>query len=153
MTPAESKALTRRFCDEVWNAQDLSRLDELVAEDITLHVGGGSFSGRDAMLAIADQWFRPFPDLHCEVLQQVAEGDRVADYLLFTGHHTGDDFHPGLFRARSLPPIPATGAEFAFTQTCITRIEDGRMAEIWEDFDRVRFWMQLGVALAVPEPT
>jgi hypothetical protein len=80
LTPDENKALTRRFCEEVWNAQDLSRLDELVTEDITLHVGGGSFSGRDAMLAIANQWF----------------------------------------------------------------------AQIWEDFDRVRFWMQLGVELAVP---
>jgi predicted ester cyclase len=150
VTPDENKALLRRFSELVWNQKDMSHLDELVAEDVTLHVGGGSFSGRDAMLAIVDQWYAPFPDLHCETLQQVAEGDRVAEYLLFTGHHTGVEFYPGLFRARGLPAIPATGAEFAFTQTCITRVENGRMAEVWEDFDRVRFWMQLGVGLDVP---
>jgi hypothetical protein len=27
---------------------------------------------------------------------------------------------------------------------------NGLMAETWEDFDRVRLWMQLGVELVVP---
>jgi hypothetical protein len=60
-------------------------------------------------------------------------------------------YHPGLFRAIGLPPIPAAGKPFRFTQTHIIRIQEGLIAEIWEDFDRVRFWMQLGVTLVVPE--
>ena len=146
-----NKAITRRFSDEIWTGKDLTQLEDLVSENYTVHVGGGSFSGRDAMRAVAEQWHLPFPDLRVTVLQQVAEGDRVVDYLLFEGHHTGTAFWPGLFRALGLPAIPATGKEFKFTQTCITRIEDGRMVETWEDFDRIRLWLQLGVKLVVPE--
>ena len=150
MTPGENAALLRRFTEQVWNGHDLSNIDQLVADDYTVHIGGGTFAGRDTMSAIAKQWFDPFPDLRVETLLQVTEGDLVAEHLLFSGHHTGTACHPGLFRSRGLPPIPASGAEFSFTQTCITRVADGLMAETWEDFDRIRFWMQLGVRLDVP---
>src|ERR1019366_7193724 len=66
------------------------------------------------------------------------------------GTHSGTDFHPGLFHARGLPAIPASGAAIEFTQTCLTRVEGGTMREMWEDFDRVRLFLQLGVGLEVP---
>jgi len=150
MNTDELKAITRRFTELVWNERDMASIPDLVTADITLHIGGGTFSGADMMSPIAAQWHGPFPDLHAEILQQVAEGDRVVDYVLFTGHHSGEAFHPGLFRARGLPPIPATSAEIEFTQMSISRLENGKIAEIWEDFDRIRLWMQLGVTLNVP---
>ena len=101
-------------------------------------------------MSITDQWYSSFPDLQVRVLQYVAEGERVVDYIEFGGHHTGTAFWPGLFRSLGLPAIRATGHEVKFTQTSITRIERGRMAETWEDFDRVRLWLQLGVNLVVP---
>jgi predicted ester cyclase len=143
-------AVTRRFWELIWNRRDLSKLPQLLTEDYTVHIGGGTFGGRDAMRAVGEQWFEPFPDLRCSVLHQVGDGDFVADHLLFTGTHTGGPYHPGLFRARGLPPIPTSGREFEFTQTCLTRLMNGLMAETWEDFDRVRLWMQLGVELVVP---
>ena len=145
----ENKAVTRRFWDEVYSRHDLSKLSELLTDDFTLHVGAASLSDLDPE-AMGEMWFGPFPDLAAEVLKQVAEDDIVADYLVFTGTHSGEPFHPGPFRARGLPPIPASGQRIEFTQTCMTRIEGGRMAGMWEDFDRVRFWMQLGVEFAGP---
>jgi hypothetical protein len=44
-----------------------------------------------------------------------------------------------------------SGKPCKFTKTCITRMEDGHMAKTWDDFDRVRLWLQLGVKLVVPE--
>jgi len=150
MSSDQNKATSRRLAEQLWNERDLSRVNELVTESYTLHIGGGTFSGLDQMAAIAAQWFEPYPDLHVEVVLQVAEGDFVADHLLFTGHHSGSAAHPGLFRARGLPPIPASGRAFEFTQTQISRFENGLIAETWEDFDRIRLWMQLGVQLQVP---
>jgi predicted ester cyclase len=152
VTAVANAALLQRFTEEVWNRRDLTNVEELVTEDYTVHIGGGTLSGRANMAAIAAPWFEPFPDLRVETVLRVADGDLVAEHLLFTGTHTGAPFHPGMFRARGLPPIPPTGAEFAFTQTCITRVEAGLMAETWEDFDRIRLWLQLGVELVVPTP-
>jgi len=150
MSLDENKSVSRRFIEQLWNRKDLFELGDLVTDGYTLHVGGGTFAGLDQMHGIAQQWFEPYPDIHAEVLLQVAEGDFVADHILFTGHHTGSPSHPGLFRARGLPPIPVSGRAFEFTQTQVSRFENGRMAETWEDFDRVRLWMQLGVGLTVP---
>jgi hypothetical protein len=119
-----------------------------------LHVAGADFQGRSALgAAFPSQWFDPFPDLRVTVEQQIAEGDRVAESLTFAGTHSGTDFHPGLFRARGLPPIPARGLPFEFTQISICRFEGDLVAEIWEDFDRIRLFLQLGVDLVVPKPS
>jgi predicted ester cyclase len=145
-------SVTRRFCEVVWNERDLASVPDLVTEDFTIHVSGASFTGRDKLAVIlTTQWFDPFPDISVRVEQVLEEGDLVADRLVFSGTHTGSAFLPGLFRARGLPAIPATGAEFEFTQTNIYRLVDSRIAELWEDFDRIRLFLQLGVGLVVPE--
>lgn len=151
MSLTHNKAVTRRWTEMFWNERDLEQVQEVMTAEPVLHVGGGDFAGIPTLGMVADQWFDPFPDLHADTLQQVAEEDRVAEQLLFTGAHTGTPYHPGLFRAMGLPPIPTSGQPFKFTQTHVIRLEDGKIAEIWEDFDRVRFWMQLGVTLQVPE--
>jgi predicted ester cyclase len=150
VTIDSNKALTRRWTDVFWNQRNPDGVRELMTVEPVLHVGGGDFVGLPTLEVVDDQWFQPFPDLKADTIQQVAEGDRVAEQLIFTGTHSGTAYHPGMFRAVGLPPIPAGGKPFKFTQTHIIRIEDGRIAEIWEDFDRVRFWMQLGVQLHVP---
>jgi predicted ester cyclase len=150
MSIESNKELSRRWAETFWNERNPEGVVPLMTENPVLHVGGGSFAGLPTLAMVADQWFDPFPDLHCETAQQVGEGERVAEILEFTGHHSGTPYHPGLFRSVGLPPIPTSGKPFCFTQTHIIRIEDSKVAEIWEDFDRVRFWMQLGVTLNVP---
>jgi predicted ester cyclase len=146
-----TEAVTARFWDEVWNKRDLGVLHELVAPDFVLHLAGATFSGIDAMGAsFRAQWFEPFPDLACTTVWTLSGGDLVADSLVFAGTHSGTAFHPGLFQARGLPAIEPTGAAIEFTQTCLTRVDGGRMVEMREDFDRVRLFLQLGVGLEVP---
>jgi len=147
-------SLVAQYWDEVWNHKDLSALDRLVNEDFTLHIAGINLTGRDAMReGLAEQWFEPFPDITATTKLCAVEGDLVAEHLVFTGTHTGTPFHPGLFRARGLPAIAASGAAFEFTQTCFTRVHDGRLVETWEDWDRIRMFLQLGVDVAAPPTT
>ena len=142
--------VTTRFWAEVWGDKDMGVLPELLTEGFVLHLSGADFAHVEMMAAaFTAQWFDPFPDLAVRTVRQVVEGDLVAETLVFTGTHTGTPFRPGLFASLGLPAIPAAGAPIEFTQTCVSRIEDGRIAEMWEDFDRVRLFLQLGATLAV----
>jgi predicted ester cyclase len=145
-------AVTTRFWDEVWTRKDFSRLLEILTEDFVLHVGGQDLAHVEHMAAVfTAQWFDPFPDLAVRPVVQVVEGDLVADSLVFSGTHSGTAYHSRLFESLGVPPIPATGTPIEFTQTSVSRVRDGRICEMWEDFDRVRLFQQLGVALALPE--
>jgi predicted ester cyclase len=146
-----TEAVTARFWSEVWNKRDLDVLEELFHPEFVLHLAGASFSGIAAMRASFEtQWFEPFPDLAVKTVVTFSSDDLVADSLVFTGTHSGTAFHPGLFQARGLPAVPAEGAAIEFTQTCLTRVEGCQMVEMFEDFDRVRLFLQLGVGLEVP---
>jgi predicted ester cyclase len=151
MNDDERKEHLRKFWNEVWNERRIEASAAYLTDDVVLHVSGLDIQGRSHLDAtLPSMWFDPFPDLRITIDQQVAEGDRVAEALTFTGTHSGTDFHPGLFRSRGLPPIPARGAPFEFTQMSICRFEGDRVAEIWEDFDRVRLFLQVGARLEVP---
>jgi predicted ester cyclase len=151
MAERDNKELTWQWTQIFWNDRNPEGVIPLMTANPALHVSGATLEGIPTLDMVADQWFDPFPNLRAEVVLQVAEGDRVSEHLVFSGTHTGAPYHPGLFRSRGLPPIPTSGKPFEFTQTHIIRIEEGKIAEIWEDFDRVRFWMQLGVTLGVPD--
>ncbi len=69
-----------------------------------------------------------------DVEEMIAEGDRVMVRWTFRGIHQGE-FH-GL--APSGKPVTYAGIN-------IFRVEDGHIAEVWDLFDRLWMWQQLGV--------
>lgn len=129
-----NKALTRALYEGVWRDRNAELVEEILAPDFVLHVGGGDFDRDATSRARESTWFAAFPDLTVEVKHQVAEGDLVADHIVFGGTHSGASFNG----------IEPSGAAFSFTQTTIARIEDGKIAEIWEDFDWRGLMRQLG---------
>lgn len=55
-------------------------------------------------------------------------------------------------RARHTGPfsgVAPTGREVVWTETHVYRLRDGKIAELWSEFDLLGLWMQLG---AVPAP-
>jgi predicted ester cyclase len=77
-TPDENKVLVQQLIEEVVNARDSAALDELA---------GGEFA------AVARGWIGPFreafPDFRMEIVDLVAEGDRVAAHFRCSGTHRG----------------------------------------------------------------
>ncbi len=129
-----NKALTRRLWEEAWGRHRLDLGEELFTPDIRLHVMGRTVEGLDDMRGTLERWLASFPDIAADVGMQVAEGELVAERIAFSGTHSGEPFHG----------LPASGAEFSFTQTSICRIAGDRIAEIWEDVDWAGFMRQLG---------
>ncbi len=131
-----NKRLVRRLIEEGFNSGDLDAVDEIVAEDVVTHnpiildAPGGSDSVRGGIEMIR----KSFPDIHVEILDMVAEGDRVAIFLRMSGTNTGDYRRGG-----------ATGRSGSLRAFFIWRIADGKLAESWGVADRFDMLQQLGV--------
>src|ERR1051326_5678982 len=89
-----NKELVKRFHDATnsGDADFISRtIDELVAPDaplrtpLPLHV-----TGPEAMKVIFETLRRAFPDLHVQIEDLIAEGDRVVSRNTVTGTHQGE---------------------------------------------------------------
>ena len=131
-----NKELVRRLVERGFNHGDLDVVDELVAPDVVTHnplildapTGPESVRGGIAMLR------RSFPDFHAEILDLMAEGDRVAVFLQLNGTNEGDYRRGG-----------ATEKAASFRAFFIWRVADGRLAENWGVADRFALLQQLGI--------
>jgi predicted ester cyclase len=99
--------------------------------------------GPDAFYATA-LWLRAaFSDLHWEVHDAVASGDLVVLHATMSGRQTGPFVSYGE-DAEATQAMPATGRQFAVTQTHWFRIADGLVIEHWANRDDIGMAQQLG---------
>ena len=132
----ESKALVRRQEEELFGRGNLELADEIYAPDYVGHDPSNpeDVRGLQAAKQAAADYRRAFPDLRVSVEDLIAEGDRVAARLRFRGTHLGE-----------LNGIAPTGRRVDFTGIVISRVEGGRIAEDWANFDDLGMMRQLGV--------
>jgi len=135
----ENKAIVRRLAEEGFNKGNLGIFDELVAPDFVNHnPSPGLPPTREGWKQSAARFRVGFPDLHLQIKDEIAEGDRVV--IRFTAHGTHQNEVIG---------IPATGKEMNVVGISILRIADGKIAERWEEADFLGMMVQLGV---IPPP-
>ena len=134
----QNKQLVRRMY-EVINGRDLSLATELLTEDVVYHdAAPGLPPGREGYLAFTQMFLDAFPDLQLTVEDLLAEGDRVAARVRGRGTHQGE-----------FMGVAPTGRSFEASGITIIRLEDGRIAEEWEQIDILGILQQLGV---IPPP-
>jgi len=99
----ENKALIRRLVEEVYNDNDLDVLDELLADDFVNHSAVPEHQhGIDGFKHVME-WVRTFSsDVHYDIDDIIAEGEKVAVLMTHSGTHTGT--------VRGIPP---TGKRFS----------------------------------------
>jgi steroid delta-isomerase-like uncharacterized protein len=133
VTQAEHKALVARYLEQVLTHGEVAALDDLLAPEFRSWLPDGTSVGpgpyRDAVLASR----RAFPDLAATVLDQVAEGDKVATRWRAHGSHRG------VFAG-----VPATGRHATITAIHLHRVAGGRLAEHWEAINLLPLLRQLG---------
>ncbi len=137
MSIEENKAIVRRF-EEVFNEKRVDRADEFVAQDYIDHA---ALPGQAPGLEGAKQKWAMFiaatPDMRVLIEDMVAEGDKVVARWTYEGTHHGE-----------LLGIPPTGKRFRTSGISIYRLAKGKVAEVWEEFDRLGMLQQLGVVPA-----
>lgn len=135
----QNKTLVRRYNDEFWGSGDESLVEELFAENLVDHNPAGTDlpPGREGMRQSLANFRTAFPDLTTSLEHLIAEGDKVVLRWKARGTHEGE-----------LMGIPATGKQVTLSGIDILRIENGKIAERWAEYDNLGLLQQLGV---VPE--
>jgi len=137
---AETKALARRFLEEVFNGGNLDLVEELVAPGFVNHDAAmpEPLVGIEAAKATISGYRAAFPDLRITIEEQIGEGEYVTSRWMARGTHEGD-----------LMGITATGKQATVTGITIDRIANGRFVESWTNWDTLGLLQQLGVAPAL----
>lgn len=112
--PEHNKRLVRGHFEDFVNRKDLAAIDRNVADSFVDHDGpGGKVIGRDADRAMMARMHQIFPDLHVEVRDALAEGDKVVVRNVWTGTNA------------------STGQRMECHGFVQWRIADGRIVERW----------------------
>lgn len=133
----ENKVIARRFLDELWNRSNFGLVDQLLASDYDGH-SSTVIRGPEGAMALVPRLRNAFPDFQFSILDQIAEGDKVATRWIIRGTHENE--------FQGLPP---SDKQVEMTGITIFRIANGKLIEGWTNEDRFGMWQQLG---AVPAP-
>jgi predicted ester cyclase len=126
MSTEENKGLSNRVARAI-SEGDLDALDELMAPELA-----EEFKRDVAEIR------RAFPDYGGTNVEQIAEGEKVANRFVFLGTHLGE-----------FEGVAPTGKRVEFLGHSIDRVVDEKIVESWVEVDMLGVMQQLG---AVPEP-
>ena len=132
-----NKQVVRQFF-ELLGRHDTERMEQLLVSSTqySFHPSGMpplDWNGHKQLLASITL---AFPDLHHDIKDMVAEGDKVAVRLNVTGTHKGE-----------FQGIPPSGRKLSLDEMAFLTIVDGRITEGWITSDTMSFMQQIG---AVP---
>ena len=146
MSVEEHKALVRRYfedapynpevCDEIY--APTFRFHTIQHASITPQVTESTPESEKA----AYEWLKTVwsSDWRMTIDELIGEGDRIMVRWTFHGTHQGE-----------LSGLPPTHKPVTYSGINIFRIADGKIAEIWDIFDRLWMWQQLGVLPEIKE--
>ena len=135
-TSDENKDISRRADEELFNRGNLSIADKLFASNFVYHdpVSREEWRGPESVKSYAAMLRVAFPDLHQTIEEQIAEGDKVAYRWTARGTHQGE-----------FMGIAPTGNRVEMTGISIARLIDGKLEEIWENYDALGMMQQLSI--------
>lgn len=131
-----NKALLTRWFNEVWNDGRTDVIDELRAPDAIatgLAEGQVESRGKRPFEAFHANLRDALPDLHVNIEDMIAEGDKVAVRVTLEGTHRGSAFGVG-----------PSGRKVTLGAIVIVHIKDGKIAEAWNNIDQLALARQIG---------
>ena len=135
-TPSKAevnKGLARRFFEEIWNDRDESAIERFIPVDAKGNDPDFG-SGREGFRDQWRKWQTAFPDLHFEIVDLIAEGDKVLTRWVLTGTHQGEFLG-----------VAPSGKAIRVQGMSLDRIEDGWVAEGFDGWDALGMRQQLGI--------
>lgn len=120
-----NKALSNAIARAI-SEGDLDALDELMAPELA-----------EGFKRDVAEIRRAFPDYGGTNVDQIAEGEKVANRFVFLGTHLGE-----------FEGVAPTGKRVEFVGHSIDRVVEGKIVESWVEIDMLGVMDQLG---AVPE--
>ena len=136
MSTEQNKSIVRRWIEEGWNKGNVAVVDQFYTPDVVQHDPGSPapVTSSAALKQYVSVFLTAIPDLHFEIDDLIAEGDKVAWRFTSRGTQTGP-----------LLNLPPTGKSSIVTGMVFFRLTDGKIAEVWVNIDNLGLLQQLGV--------
>jgi steroid delta-isomerase-like uncharacterized protein len=140
MSAETRKALERRLIEEVWNRGNLDFAERCFTTDYVNHDPSSpeEIRGPEGFKQNVAAIREAFPDFRMEIVDQVAEGEKVVTRYVITGTQEGE-----------LAGIPPSGRRIEVDGMGIDYFRGGKICESWEYYDVMGLMQQLG---AIPYP-
>ena len=137
-----ARSVVKRFFGDVLAGHDMATVLEVVSEDVLIHPTAmpceAAFYGISGMGSWLSAQWEAFPDLRVIDYSTVAQGDIVVARWVAQGTSRA------VFE--SLPP---TGQRVEFSGVSMYRIENGKIAEVWDTRDTLAIMRQLDPAFGL----
>jgi len=134
-TTDTNKALVRRAIG--YNHGDVADPTEIFAPGFVAHMPGQAPMDRAAFEQFVGGFGVGFPGYTHEVLDQISQGDLVANRVIWRGIHDGE-----------FAGIPPTGQPIELEGINIFKVQGGRVVEQWAELDFFGLLQQIG---AIPQ--
>jgi len=137
----QNKEVVQQMLENVFSGGDMDAIDEVIAPDFIEHeeLPPGMPAGREGIKASIAMMHAAFPDFTVTIDDMIAEGDRVAVRLTWSGTQDGE-----------FMGMPPTGKSFSMNVFDIFRMEGGQVVEHWGLSDTMAMMTQLGM-MPAPE--
>jgi predicted ester cyclase len=137
VSPEQHKAVVRRVFDELFSRGNYSAIGEIYTQDCIVHHDGKT-TRLDEAVSEGKGWRSAAPDLQMVPENMSVQGDMVTVSWTARGTHTG--------RGNGLNK--PTGKRFQLRGNSRFRMVNGKIAEVWNDYDRNELFRQIGVSRA-----
>ena len=124
----------------IWNEGNLELVDELYAPEFVWHVvGADDVVGTEAFKELVTAFRTAFPDIRVTFDEILVAGDKTVIRWTMSGTNTGP-----------LQGTPPTGQPVRLQGVAISRAVDGKTVEVWQHYDQLSMFQQMGFTLAPP---
>ncbi len=134
-SPEQHKVVVRRVFEELFNQGRYEAISQIYLPNCPVHTGNRS-QGLQESVSEGKGWRSAAPDLVMTPHQMSVQGDIVTVSWTARGTHTG--------RGNDL--VKPTGKPFVIHGTSRFRMANGKIAEVWNDWDRNELYRQIGVS-------
>jgi steroid delta-isomerase-like uncharacterized protein len=118
---------------QVYNDHNPALWNEAMAPNYVGHVNTDNIPSREVGAGFVTGLLKAFPDIKYTVDDSMEDGNRAACRWTATGTHTGDLFG-----------MPPTGKKVTMLGITFFRVENGKVAELWDVWDQAGLMKQLG---------
>ena len=133
-----AKAVMRRWVEEGWNQRKaFDLIGDTFSPDVVIKSDDREYKGHESIRQFITAVLTGFPDFHNELVDLVAEGDKLVSHHILSGTHEGE-----------FMGLAPTGKKFKATAVGIFRFADGKIVEGTQLLNTLGLMQQLGATIA-----
>ena len=136
MSTDTNKGIVRKFI-ELSVAGDENGLENLYDSRVIFHHAGMSDLNVKSYRKLDEDNHKAFPDQRWTIDDLIAEGDFVVARTTFRGTHKG-----------MLQNISPSNRQVNLPMVLVFRLSNGKISELWAEYDQLNLMVQIGAAKA-----